>query len=153
MNVRTSLICIAVATAVASVGISTAFFFAAWRMVIDAHQYFFGIPMSALGVWALIFVDILFVLPACVVASAACIDRCPAWWLGFLAFFCSMLATAAFIASPALRHFIPIGFIAEGTNSSERWYCGALLQLALALWLLRYFRAPRTPHGKNSTSQ
>jgi hypothetical protein len=153
MNVRTSSICIAVATTVASVGISTAFFFTAWRMVIDAHQYFFGIPMSPLGVWALIFVDLLFVLPACVVAFAACIDRCPALWLGFLTFFCSILATAAFIASPALRHFLPIGFIAEGTNSSERWYCGALLQLALGLWLLKYFRTSRTLDGKNSTSQ
>lgn len=143
-GIRTSPICVALATAVATVGISTAIIFAAWRLVIDANQYFFSTPMSPLGVWVLVYLMLFLVLPLSVIVLAACIDRCPVWWLGFLTFFCSTIATLGFVASPTLRRFLPIGLIAEGTNSSERWYWGALLQLVLAFALLRYFRRPRT---------
>lgn len=148
-RIRTSPLCIAIATAVATVFIATAFIFSAWRLIIDANQYFLGTPMSDLGVWALIWVQTLFVLPISFIVLALCIDRCQIWWLGFPTFFCSILATLSFAFSPALRHFLPIGFIAEGTDSSERWYSGAIFQLLIASWLLRWFRRPRT-HSDNS---
>jgi len=142
-SIRTSPLCIALATAAATVGVGTALFFATWRLVIDAHQYFFGTPMSSLGAWALVYIMLLVVLPISIIILAACIDRCPPPWLGFSTFFFALVATPCFIACPMLRPLLLVSLLAEGTNSSERWYWGALLQLVIAFCLLRYFRRPR----------
>ena len=39
---------------------------------------------------------------------------------------------------------VPPGeLVGGGKDSSFRWYCGALVQLLVALWLLKYFPVPR----------
>jgi len=148
--IRNSALCIAAATCISAVGISTALFFAAWRLVIDVHQYLFGIPMSELGAWALVYLMIFGVLPIMAAVLGICLDRCVAWWQGVLTFFVAVGVTFYFIASPTLRFLLPVGLLAEGTNSSSRWYWGGISQLAIALFLLRYFRWSQRPHASSS---
>jgi hypothetical protein len=149
-KIQTSPLCIAAATCVSVVGISTALFFAAWRLVIVVHQYLFGTPMSQLGVWALVYIMVFAVLPMVVAVSGLCLDRCAVWWHGVLAFFVALSATFYLIASPTLRFLLPVGLVAEGMNSSQRWYWGAILQLAAAFFLLRYFRRSQRQHACNT---
>ena len=131
-------ICIALATALATVGVCTAIFFATWRMLFDC----LGSNPSAYGT-ALMYVMAFAVIPVGIIVLSACIDRCRPVWLGFLTFFVASVATPAFICWSVLRRCLPASWLAEGTNSSLQWYCGALVQLLVALWLLSYFRAPQ----------
>src|SRR5438067_13794567 len=117
-NLRKSPLLIALATCVATVGISTTLFFATWRIVIDLHLYVFGVPMSPLGAWVFIFVAVSAVLPLIIAVLGICLDRCVAWWQGALAFLVAITLTCCFIASPPLRSLLPIGFLGERTNSS-----------------------------------
>lgn len=137
--------CIAVATGLATVGIATSLFFVTWRLVIDLHQWLTGTPMSDLGVWAFAFIFAFVVLPIMIATLGICLDRCVAWWQGVLTFGCSCAATIYLISSPKFRFVLPIAILGERTNSSQRWYIGAIVQLLIALFLLRYFR--RIPRG------
>lgn len=141
---RTSPVCIAVATPIAAIGIWTAFFFVARHIFFDIHQRFFATNENPDVPMAQVYILFLVVAPASVVVLAACIDRSPAWWLGLLTAFCSIFATMAFLAFPALRRFLPVSFLTSGTNSPDRWYLGAAVQLVIALCLLMCFRRPKT---------
>jgi hypothetical protein len=142
--IRRSSWCIAAATCISVVGICTALFFSTWRLAIDAHQYFFGTPMSQPGGLAFAYIAVFGVLPIMIAVLGLCLDRCVAWWQGVLTFFVALSATFYFIVSPTLRFLLPVGLLGEGTNSSQRCYLGAILQLAVAWFLLRHFRrAPR----------
>ena len=142
-DIRKSPLCIAAATCISVVGISTAFFFAAWRLGIDAHQYFLGVPMDAFGAWVLVRIMFLVVLPVIVAVLGICLDRCVVWWQGVLTFFAAVLFTFYLISTPTARFLLPISLLGEGSRSSARWYLGAILQLVAAFFLLRYF--PRPP--------
>ena len=141
---RTSPFCIVTATAVAAVGIWTAFAFVSWKLFCDINQRFLATNELPTVPITQVYVMFLIVAPAAVIVLTACIDRCPAWWLGVLTTFCSIFATMAFLAFPALRHLLPISFLSHAKNSSDRWYLGAAVQLVLALCLLICFRRPKT---------
>jgi hypothetical protein len=138
-SIRTSPICVAAATAISAVGICTALFFVTWRLIIDLHQYAFGTPMSSLGAVALMYIMVFGVVPVSAIVLAMCLDRCRPGWLAFLTFIAALATTFSFIASPTLRGLLPVGLLGQGTNSSERWYWGAIVQLATAFALLRCF--------------
>ena len=146
-RIRSAPFSIAIAIIVATVAISTAFFFASWRLTIDAHQHFLGSPASVLGALAFIFISVFYVLPVMIAVLGLCLDRCVAWWHGVLAFLIAIGATIAVVASPSLRSVLPVALLGEGTNSSERWYSGAIVQLIIAFFLLRYFR--RSPKSRS----
>lgn len=141
---RTSPIGIAIATFVALVCICTAFFFASARVVFDVDRHCFGTAFTPSGADALGLVMLVLVLLGSFFALAVCMNRCPTWWLGLLTLLCSITATLAVIVFPALMHFLPIGLITSATNSSGTWYLGALVQLVIALGLLKCFRKSKT---------
>lgn len=141
---RTSPFSIIIATPVAAIGIWTAFFFVARQLFLNINQRFFATHEHPAVPITQVYIMFLVVAPASVIVLAACIDRFPAWWLGVLATFCSIFATMAFLAFPALKRFLPISFLTTETNSPDRWYLGAAVQLVLALCLLMCFRRPKT---------
>lgn len=143
-GIRSSPVCIAIATPVAAIGIWTAFFFVARQLFSAINQRYFATHEHPAVPLTQLYILFLVVAPASVIVLAACIDRFPAWWLGLLAAFCSIFATMAFLAFPALRRFLPISFLTSRMNSPDRWYLGAAVQLAIALCLLLCFRRPKT---------
>jgi len=111
-----------------------------WRLIIDMHQYVYGSPVSELSALAIILGGLLIVLPVSVRVLTCCIDRIRPFWLAWIALFIAALGTLAFIGSSDLRNsLLPLGIVAQDSDSSVRWYCGAFVQFTLAIYLLKVF--------------
>jgi hypothetical protein len=140
---RTAPSCVALATGLAAIEICTALFDSFWRAFIDLHMKLLGTPMSALGVWLFIPLAMFALMIIVAIIFGMCAARCEIWWQWLPMFLLASAITLCCLCSDRFLYIHPARWLGEKSNSSAYWYLGALLQLALALALLFFFRKPK----------
>lgn len=135
---------IALATGLAAVEICTALFDAFWRAYIDLCIKIFGLPENAvMGFYFFVPLAILALIGIFIIIFGMCAARCEIWWQWLPMFVLAFVVTLICICSDRLLYLHPARWLGEKTNSPASWYLGALLQLAIGLVLLCFFRKPK----------